>query len=100
MQKIQQKKKQQYGEGVERLPIYLELREAATQASQPLSTVALATRLTPSVKAPIRRSQLWFLHISFTSLKPFVMYVFSSLFTFSSSHMKPWMFCICIVCFN
>ncbi len=58
MQKIHQERKQHCGEGVKYLPIYLELGEAAAQASQPLSTVALATRLTPSVKAPIRRSQL------------------------------------------
>ena len=65
-----------------------------SQASQPLRTVAFATRLTARVKAPIRRSQSWVLHMSFTSLKPLVMYVFSSLFTFSSSHMNPCMFCV------
>jgi hypothetical protein len=61
-------------------------------APHPLRTVARATRLTPRVKATMRRSQLWLRHISFTSLNPRVMYVRSSEFTFSSSHMNAWMF--------
>jgi hypothetical protein len=35
---------------------------------------------------------LWLWHIFFTSPKARVMYVRSSAFTFSSSHMNPWMF--------
>lgn len=62
-------------------------------ASQPLNRVARATRFTPNVKAPIRRSHSWLLHISLMFMKAFLMYVWSTMLTFSSSHMKPWMFC-------
>lgn len=42
-------------------------------ASQPRRMVARATRLTPRVKAPMRRSQAWVPHISLRSLNPLVM---------------------------
>lgn len=61
-------------------------------ASQPLKMVARATRLTPSVKAPMRRLQLCVWHIFLMLWKALVMYFLSSLFTLSSSHMKPCMF--------
>lgn len=61
-------------------------------ASQPLKMVARATRLTPSVKAPMRRLQLCVWHIFLMLWKARVMYFLSSLFTLSSSHMKHCMF--------
>lgn len=63
--------------------------EEARQASQPLKRVARATRFTPRVKAPIRRLQLCVWHMPFMLWKAWVMYLRSSLFTLSSSHMNP-----------
>lgn len=64
-----------------------------TYASQPLNSVARATRLTPRVNAPMRRLQLCVWHKLLMLWKDLVMHLLSSLFTFSSSHIKPCMFC-------
>lgn len=73
---------------------YIVLWKECHYASQPLNWVARATRFTPNVNAPIRRLQLCEWHMPLRLWKALVMYFLSSLLTFSSSHINPWIFCI------
>jgi len=66
--------------------------EQNNQASQPRRRVALATRWTPRVNAPIRGLQLCVLQRSLMLVYAFSMYFFKLAFTVSSSQGNPCIF--------